>query len=135
MSMHIGFLLSTRSKTAILWIYVSTRLANYLESEFYDGGDFVCGMFSMCFHCSWPISSWFLMTYIFCFCIFLFNYHVVYWSRKVCRRPYFVFVFLNWTRTMEKATEQGISLINQNDTHLVQRNRNSDSSDEVRNFL
>jgi hypothetical protein len=36
---------------------------------------------------------------------------------------------------MEKATEQGISMINQNDTHLVQRNRNSDSSDDVRNFL
>jgi hypothetical protein len=46
-----------------------------------------------------------------------------------------VFVFLNWTRTMEEATEQGISLINQNDTHLVLRNRNSDSSDEVTNFL
>jgi hypothetical protein len=50
------------------------RLANYLESEFYDGGDFVCGMFSMCyfFHdryladSSWP-TSFFVISFAFVF--------------------------------------------------------------------
>jgi hypothetical protein len=55
--------------------------------------------------------------------------------RKVCTKPYSCFVFLICTRTMEEIQDKGISMINQNDANLVQRNHNSDSSDEVINFI